>query len=196
MGIIIKPDLINKSTEGRLALLAKNQDTTKLKFGYFLLKNSDPKELDEGISLREWKQKELEFFSSAPWIEHWLDPARVSIDALREFLQDLLDRHVARELPKVRNKIKILLVATEVELANFGDKRLTPTYMHMFLTRRSMEYYNLARAALEKNYHAQDTDFFSLAGYFMRLRAEVHKLNGLFATRIRETRSKRKIVKV
>ncbi|KUJ16853.1 putative dynamin GTPase [Mollisia scopiformis] len=194
VGIITKPDLINKSTEGRIALLAKNQDTTKLKLGYFLLKNPDPEQLDEGISLRERKQKELEFFSSAAWTEHRLDPARVGIDALREFLQDLLDRHIERELPKVRNEIKTLLAATEAELANFGDERPTPTHMRMFLTRRSMEYYNLARAALEGNYYAQDTDFFGLEGYSMRLRAEVHKLNGLFATHMRETGSKRKIV--
>jgi len=35
VGIITKPDLINEGTEGRIALLAKNQDTTKLKLGYF-----------------------------------------------------------------------------------------------------------------------------------------------------------------
>lgn len=138
----------------------------------------------------ERKQKELGFFSSAAWKEHRLDLARVGIDALRGFLQDLLDRHIERELPKVRHEIKNLLAATEAELANFGDERLTPTHMRMCLTRRSMEYYNLARAALEGNYHAQDADFFSLEGYSMRLRAEVHKLNGLFA-KVRTLRSPR-----
>lgn len=35
VGIITKPDLINKGTEGRVALLAKNQGATQLKLGFF-----------------------------------------------------------------------------------------------------------------------------------------------------------------
>lgn len=45
IGIITKPDLINHGAESRIAALAKNQDTTKLKLGFFLLKNLSPMEL-------------------------------------------------------------------------------------------------------------------------------------------------------
>ncbi|MCJ1460236.1 hypothetical protein MMC28_010615 [Mycoblastus sanguinarius] len=34
VGIITKPDLINEGTQKRIALLAKNEDTTKLKLGF------------------------------------------------------------------------------------------------------------------------------------------------------------------
>ncbi|KFY95921.1 hypothetical protein V500_02612 [Pseudogymnoascus sp. VKM F-4518 (FW-2643)] len=50
VGIITKPDLINKGTEGRIACLAKNESTTKLKLGFFLLKNPSPSQLESGIS--------------------------------------------------------------------------------------------------------------------------------------------------
>ena len=195
VGIITKPDLINKTTEGRIALLAKNQDTTKLNLGYFLLKNPAPEQLQEGISLHERKQKELEFFSSAKWREHRLDPARLGISALREFLQDLLNRHVERELPKVCNEIKDLLRKTEAELDNLGDERSTPAHMRTFLTRLSMEYYELAQAALDGNYHERNTNFFDgVEGRSVRLRAEVHRLNGSFATYMSENGSKRELV--
>jgi len=39
VGIITKPDLINTGTEKRTALLATNRDITKLKLGFFLVKN-------------------------------------------------------------------------------------------------------------------------------------------------------------
>lgn len=39
VGIITKPDLINEGTEKRIAMLARNEDTTKLKLGFFILKN-------------------------------------------------------------------------------------------------------------------------------------------------------------
>jgi len=110
-------------------------------------------------------------------------------------LQNLLDRHVERELPKVRNEIKALLVKTENDIANLGDERPTPAHMRMFLTRRSMEYCELAQAALIGNYHDRNSNFFEgKQGLSSRLRAEVHRLNGEFATDMRLYGSKRKLV--
>jgi GTPase SAR1 family protein len=194
VGIITKPDLINQGTEGRIALLAKNQDTTKLKLGYFLLKNPSPAQLQQGITLSQRKREELDFFCSPGWKEHRLDPDRLGVNALREFLQDLLDRHVERELPKVRNEIKSLLAETEARLANLGDERPTVAHMRMFLTRRSMEFHCLAQAALDGNYHERDAGFFNdSGGYSTRLRAEVHRLNGSFAAYMGDNGQKMKL---
>ncbi|OJD14081.1 hypothetical protein ACJ73_09119 [Blastomyces percursus] len=62
VGIITKPDLINKGTEGCIALLTNNLDSTRLKHGFFLLKNPSPQQLEEGISLSERKRQEADFF--------------------------------------------------------------------------------------------------------------------------------------
>jgi GTPase SAR1 family protein len=149
VGIITKPDLINRGTEGRIARLAKNKDTTKLKLGYFILKNPNPEQLDQGITLSERIRQEAAFFSSASWKEHRLDAERVGIHSLREFLQNLLDSHVERELPAVRREIKALLAETEVELSSLGDERPTVAHLRMFLTRKSMEFHSFVRAALD-----------------------------------------------
>jgi hypothetical protein len=194
VGIITKPDLINKGTEGRIALLAKNQNTTKLKLGYFLLKNPNPEQLNEGINLFERKGKELEFLTSAVWRVHQLDPTRLGVDALREFLQNLLDRHIERELPKVRDEIKTLLITTKAELANLGDERATVAHMRMFLTRRTMEFNNLAQAAVDGNYERNTSFFSDLEEFSVRLRAKVHRLNGAFAAQMCEKRSKRELL--
>jgi hypothetical protein len=66
----VKADLINKGTEGRIARLAKNEDTIKLKLGFFLLKNPGPSQLELGILRSEQIHEELEFFNS--WKEHRL----------------------------------------------------------------------------------------------------------------------------
>lgn len=61
------------------------------------------------------------------------------MDALREYyLQDFLDGHIERELPKVRSEIKSLLASTETQLANLGDERPSTAHMRMFLTRRRL----------------------------------------------------------
>ncbi|KAG4429202.1 hypothetical protein IFR05_015315 [Cadophora sp. M221] len=192
VGIITKPDFINKGTEGRIALLAKNLDTTKLKLGYFLLKNPSPSQLEDGITLEERKRQELNFFSSPTWKEHRLDPTRLGITTLREYLQDLLDGHIERELPKVRSEIKSLLASTEAQLANLGEERPSTAHMRMFLTRRRMEFHGLVQSALYGNYHERDTGFFR-DHHTTRLRAEVHRLNGSFATEMRENGQKRKL---
>ncbi|KAK0889505.1 hypothetical protein LTR02_015414 [Friedmanniomyces endolithicus] len=53
VGIITKPDLINIGAQGRIALLARNEDTTRLKLGFFIVKNPSPSDLAEGISLEK-----------------------------------------------------------------------------------------------------------------------------------------------
>ncbi|TKA25159.1 hypothetical protein B0A54_17674 [Friedmanniomyces endolithicus] len=53
LGIITKPDLINAGAEGRIAPLAKNQDTTKLQLGFLLLKNPTSKEREDLITPKQ-----------------------------------------------------------------------------------------------------------------------------------------------
>lgn len=195
LGIITKPDLINENTEGRVALLAKNQDTTKLKLGFFLVKNPSPSQLDAGISLRDRKRQELEFFLSSPWREHRLDMSRVGIDALRDYLQALLDQHIEKELPVVRTEIKALLHQTEQDLVLLGDERPTVTHMRAYLTRLSMRFHDLVMAALDGNYH-NDYALFSGTNAdkaSTRLRAEVHRLNGQFSDFMRDRGALRKV---
>ena len=66
VGVITKPDLINQGTEKRIALLAKNLDTTKLKLGYFLVKNPTPTELASGITPEQRQRGEVHYFQSSP----------------------------------------------------------------------------------------------------------------------------------
>jgi hypothetical protein len=62
----MKPDLINDSTEGRVAKLANNADRMKLKLRFFLIKNPRPIDLEKGISTAEHRKMEAEFFVYLP----------------------------------------------------------------------------------------------------------------------------------
>ncbi|KAK1974209.1 P-loop containing nucleoside triphosphate hydrolase protein, partial [Colletotrichum cereale] len=63
VGIITKPDLINKGTKGRIAQLANNRDNIKLGLGFFLLKNPTPQDLKGGLNSDDASRLEQEFFS-------------------------------------------------------------------------------------------------------------------------------------
>ncbi|KAK0871010.1 hypothetical protein LTR87_013059 [Friedmanniomyces endolithicus] len=197
VGIITKPDLINTGTERRIAALAKNQDTTKLKLGYFLLKNPSPSELASGVTQEQRERTELNYFASSPWKEQGLEVERVGVATLRRFLQRLLDQHIEKELPKVREEIKQLIKRTENEINALGEERPTPGHLRMFLSRIAMRFHNLATAALQGDYHGVDTPFFAdpdESPTYLRFRAFVHNANTAFANDMRENGQTMKVV--
>lgn len=127
VGAITKPDLINEGTESRVARLAKNCDRTKLTLGWFLLKNPSPAELNAGISPDTRRQTELAFFNTERWKKQGLDPSRVGIGRLRAFLEELLDSHIEREMPKVREDVRRVLRGINEELGDLGTERKSPS---------------------------------------------------------------------
>lgn len=196
VGIITKPDLINKGSEKRIALLAANKDTTKLKLGFFLVKNPTPEELAKGITPEQRQKNEVQYFHTSPWKEQILNPERVGISSLRQYLQVLLDKHVAREIPKVRQDVQKLLTRTELELSSMGEKRDSPSKVRMFLTRLAMSFHRLVTSALNGTYDDTDLSFFSRDSCdpARRLRALIQNLNTKFAESIRVEGAKRKVV--
>ncbi|KAA8641672.1 putative dynamin GTPase [Aspergillus tanneri] len=184
VGIITKPDLINDGTESRVAKLANNADRTKLKLGFFLLKNPKPSELQKGMTMAERRKAEQQFL-------------RMNLGrSLDSILHDLLDRHIERELPKVRKDVAQLLNKINKELMNLGAERTSPAQIRMYLTRISTDFQNLVRAGVEGVYGSRDAFFHEITNEneFHRLRAVIHIENGKFSNYMREHGQKRRVV--
>lgn len=184
VGIITKPDLVHEGTEPRIALLAKNLDTTRLKLGFFLLKNPTPREMKEGGTNKQRLANELDFFHSSPWKEQKLEADRVGIGKLKDYLQTLLDRHIEQELPKVRDEIKAMIKDTEAEVMHWPKERPTPSHLRMHIVELATRYTSLTVSALSGDYHTTHADFFTDIGHEIgptRLRALIHNLNNNFA---------------
>jgi hypothetical protein len=197
VGIITKPDLINVGTENRIAALAKNQDTTKLKLGYFLLKNPSPSELAARVKRGERERNERNYFAISPWREQSLDMDRVGIVTLRAFLQRLLDQHIERELLKVKEEIKQLIKRTEEDIMSLGEERTTLGQLRMFLSKVAMRFHSVATAALHGDYYTADSAFFvdlDDSAPYLRLRVFVYNVNTTFANNIREHGQTMKVV--
>lgn len=189
VGVITKPDLINKGTEGRIALLAKNQDTTKLQLGFYILKNPTPEEMKQSITAKQRYSNEINFFNASPWREQGLDTGRVGIDKLRDSLHQLLDQHIEKELPKVREEIRNMIKTTEKDLISLPKERPTVAHLRMYLCGLAVEYHSLGVAALNGDYHTTYADFFNAHGEEIgsaRLRALVHKANTDFSAHLRK----------
>lgn len=189
VGVITKPDLIIRGTEGRIALLAKNEDTTKLELGFYMLKNPNFMEMQQGVTSEQRSANELRFFGSSPWKEQRLDPNRVGIDKLREYLQRLLDRHIEHELPKVRKEIQTMMKTTQRQLAALPMERPTTAHLRIYLSDLALQFYSMCSAAINGDYDAKYASFFATEEGTIgetRLRAVVHKANMTFAHYMRE----------
>ncbi|KAK1961982.1 vacuolar sorting protein VPS1 [Colletotrichum sublineola] len=193
VGIITKPDLINAGNEDKLAKIAKNQGSIKLKHGFFLLKNPSPAEIKAWDAKLNRSELETKFFTLPGWKAQDLDITRVGIENLKVFLQELLDEHLEKEMPKVKVEIQRVLASKEDELEAMGPERRSLSDIRSFMTHLSMRYYTLAQAALEGNYHSSDVHFFDKKNG-TRLRSLVHQQNGQFATAMRSRGHKRAII--
>lgn len=139
-----------------------------------------------GLNVSDRERKEMTYFSSALWRDQGLDKTRTGISALRHFLQDILDRHTERELPKVREEVRTLLKGTEKELVGLGEDRPTSGQMRMFLSRLAMRFHLLTNAALIGDYNSAELDFFSVQSEGpRRLRASIHTVNTQFSNDMR-----------
>lgn len=62
----------------------------------------------------------------------------MSTGSLRIYLQRLIDQHIERELPKVRDEIRKMILSVEQDLAALGDERPSVTRLRVFLSRMAM----------------------------------------------------------
>jgi len=188
VGIITKPDLINKNSEARVMRLAKNQNAVKSKLEFFLVKNPGLFDIDKERNASNHKLKEMEHFSAKKRQSCDIDLTRADINNLKAFLQQLLDNHIEKELPKVQNEIKGLLDRTERESQEIGRERPTAAHHRSFLTHLSMVFYNVTRSALDGNYLGVDRNFFESEDLesYTRLRARIHNRDHEFAGYMRE----------
>ncbi|KAK6531085.1 hypothetical protein TWF281_007910 [Arthrobotrys megalospora] len=184
VGVITKPDLINRGTEKRIALLSRNEDTTRLKRGFFLVKSPAPQDLENGdLDAAERRQLELDFFGFSPWKDQHLDHSRVGTGTLTNYLQNILDEHIERELPKVQEEIRQLLATTDASISALGPERGTVAEMTTYLTEVSMKFRELCIQALDGNYARYGNSFFQEEK--VRVRSQIQLFNYEFARRMR-----------
>ena len=122
---------------------------------------------------------------------------RVGILSLRSYLQSLLNQHIERELPKVREEVKLLMKKTELAIEALGEERPTTGHLRMFLSRLAMRFHGLITSALNGTHHEMDSVFFSGHDndkHSTRLRAVVHLLNTNFSDHMRQNGQKRKVI--
>lgn len=188
LGIITKPDFLRAGSENEKTWidLAQNRDI-QLELGWHMVKNRSDDELSS--SFQDRNKSEDKFFNEGSYQP--LSRAMVGIGSLRERLSRILENHLTKELPDLKQELDTLWAENSRKLSSLGEKRSTTAEQKLYLMQVSMEAHDILKLAVQGNY---ESPFFGsidtkravdAATNLRRLRAVIQYLNLDFAKRMR-----------
>ncbi|XP_069437350.1 interferon-induced GTP-binding protein Mx2 isoform X1 [Ovis canadensis] len=120
IGILTKPDLVDKGTEKGVLKVMQNL-TYHLKKGYMIVKCRGQQDITNKLSLAEATRKEVMFFQTHPYFRVLLDEGKATVPLLAERLTTELIWHINKSLPLLENQIKEKHQRATEELQQYGD---------------------------------------------------------------------------
>ncbi|XP_074024733.1 interferon-induced GTP-binding protein Mx-like [Numenius arquata] len=124
LGILTKPDLVDRGTEESIIKILQNQ-VVPLKKGYMIVKCRGQQDIHNKLALAAAIQQERKFFESHKYFSILLEEKRATIPHLAEKLTNELVRHIIKTLPTLENQIREVLQKTLHDLQRY--RRGTPT---------------------------------------------------------------------
>ncbi|TNN34508.1 Interferon-induced GTP-binding protein Mx [Liparis tanakae] len=119
LGILTKPDLVDKGTEESVVEIVHNE-VIHLKKGYMVVRCRGQKEITERVSLTEATEREKAFFANHTHFNTLYNEGHAGIPKLAEKLTLELVLHIERSLPRLEDQIEEKLAQTQAELERYG----------------------------------------------------------------------------
>ncbi|KAJ8246756.1 hypothetical protein GJAV_G00255050 [Gymnothorax javanicus] len=119
LGILTKPDLVDKGTEETVVDIVHNE-VIHLTKGYMIVKCRGQKEIKDRVSLSEATYKEKAFFQDHAHFSTLLEEGFATVPKLAEKLTLELVHHIERSLPRLEEQVIAKLEDTRAELEKYG----------------------------------------------------------------------------
>ncbi|XP_071771725.2 interferon-induced GTP-binding protein Mx3-like isoform X1 [Centroberyx gerrardi] len=119
LGILTKPDLVDKGTEDTVVKTLHNE-VIPLKKGYMIVKCRGQKEIVDQVSLSEATRRETAFFKEHAHFSTLYDDGQASIPKLAEKLTLELVNHIEKSLPRLEEQIEKKLIEIQNDLSKSG----------------------------------------------------------------------------
>ncbi|KAK2491264.1 hypothetical protein MC885_015717 [Smutsia gigantea] len=119
IGILTKPDLVDRGTEDKVVDVVRNL-VCHLKKGYMIVKCRGQQDIQEQLSLAEALKKERAFFEDHPCFRDLLEEGRATVPCLADRLTTELIAHICKSLPLLENQIKENHQKITEELQKYG----------------------------------------------------------------------------
>ncbi|XP_061483586.1 interferon-induced GTP-binding protein Mx2-like [Rhineura floridana] len=119
LGILTKPDLMDKGTEGTVVNILRNQ-VIPLKKGYMIVKCRGQQDIQSNMALASAIKEERMFFEKHKYFRILLQEKKATIPLLAEKLTGELVEHICRSLPTLEEQISVQLQKTNAEIQRYG----------------------------------------------------------------------------
>ncbi|XP_021040612.1 interferon-induced GTP-binding protein Mx1 [Mus caroli] len=119
IGILTKPDLVDRGAEGKVVDVVRNL-VYHLKKGYMIVKCRGQQDIQEQLSLTEALQNEQVFFQEHPYFRILLKDGKATVPCLAKRLTEELTSHICKSLPLLEGQIKSSFQSTIKELQKYG----------------------------------------------------------------------------
>ncbi|KAL0978542.1 hypothetical protein UPYG_G00171890 [Umbra pygmaea] len=119
LGILTKPDLVDKGTEETVVDIVHN-NIIHLTKGYMIVKCRGQKEIMDKVSLVEATEREKAFFKDHANLSTLYDEGLATIPKLAEKLTLELVHHIEKSLPHLEEQIEAKLAETKAEMERYG----------------------------------------------------------------------------
>ncbi|KAK2862442.1 hypothetical protein Q5P01_001975 [Channa striata] len=119
LGILTKPDLVDKGTEEMVVDVVHNE-VINLKKGYMIVRCRGQKEITDKVSLTEAIEREKAFFKDHAYFETLYSEGHATVPKLAEKLTLELVHHIEKSLPRLEEQIEEKLAQTQAELERYG----------------------------------------------------------------------------
>uniref|UniRef100_A0A671NMA0 Dynamin-type G domain-containing protein n=1 Tax=Sinocyclocheilus anshuiensis TaxID=1608454 RepID=A0A671NMA0_9TELE len=120
LGILTKPDLVDKGMEETVIKTVNNQEIP-LKKGYMIVKCRGQQDINEKLDLVQALEKERQFFDGHSHFRSLLEDRKATIPLLAERLTKELVEHIAKTLPQLQKQLQMKLEKTSEDLKTLGD---------------------------------------------------------------------------
>ncbi|XP_041837169.1 interferon-induced GTP-binding protein Mx-like [Melanotaenia boesemani] len=120
LGILTKPDLLDKGTEETTVEILQNK-VIHLKKGYMIVRCRGQKEITEKVSLTDAIEKERAFFKDHPHFQTLYYEGQATVPKVAEKLTLELVHHIQKSLPRLEEQIETKLKQTQEMLDKLGS---------------------------------------------------------------------------
>ncbi|XP_037380819.1 interferon-induced GTP-binding protein Mx2 [Talpa occidentalis] len=120
LGILTKPDLVDKGAEKNVLNVAQNH-VFPLKKGYMIVKCRGQQDIMNKQSLAKATEKEISFFQTHPHFRALLENGKATVPRLAEKLTAELISHITKSLPLLDNTIRESYQQATEELRQCGS---------------------------------------------------------------------------
>uniref|UniRef100_A0AAY4EP99 Interferon-induced GTP-binding protein Mx n=1 Tax=Denticeps clupeoides TaxID=299321 RepID=A0AAY4EP99_9TELE len=187
LGILTKPDLVDKGTEETVVDIVHN-NVIQLTKGYMIVRCRGQKDILDRLTLVEASDKEKAFFQDHTQFSVLYNEGHATIPKLAEKLTLELVHHIERSLPRLKEQIEAKLAETDKDLERCGlgppaEPREKMTFLIDKVTDFTQDAKHLACGEALKNVEHLNV-FSALRGQFQKWKAHLDMSGDAFNQRI------------